>query len=82
MLNHLIKNGILCDNQHGFVPKRNCMTQLLLCMEDWTRMIENCKAFDVIYTDFSKAFDSVAHERLLVKLENIGIKGDLIKWIR
>ena len=42
-------------------------------MEDWTRMIENCKAFDVIYTDFSKAFNSVSHERLLVKLENIGI---------
>ena len=39
-------------------------------------MIENGVAFDVIYTDFAKAFDSVAHERLLLKLENIGIKGD------
>ena len=36
----------------------------------------------MIYTDFSKAFDSVAHERLLVKLQNNGIKGVLLQWIR
>ena len=44
-------------------------------------MIENGEAFDVIYTDFAKAFDSVAHERLFVKMESIGI-GDLLNWIR
>ena len=57
------------------------MTQLLVCLEEWTQMIENGESFDVIYTDFSKAFDSVAHERLMVKLDNIGVKGDLINWI-
>ena len=36
----------------------------------------------MIYTDFSKAFDSVAHARLLVKLENIGITGDILIWIK
>ena len=35
-----------------------------------------------MYTDFSKAFDSVAHERLMVKLENLGIKGDVLNWMR
>ena len=45
-------------------------------------MIENGKSFDVIYTDFSKAFDSVAHNRLLQKLESIGISGDLLNWIK
>ena len=64
------------------VPGRNCITQLLLCLEEWTKLVEDGEAFDVIYTDFSKAFDSVAHERLLVKLERIGITGDLLLWIR
>ena len=79
---HLMSNRLLSDDQHGFVPGRNCVAQLLLCLEEWTQMVENVEAFDVIYTDFSKAFDSVAHERLMVKLENLGIKGDVINWIR
>ena len=79
---HLMKNNLLADEQHGFVPERNCITQLLECMEEWTEMVEKGNAFDVIYTDFSKAFDSVPHERLLAKLRNIGIKGKLLSWIR
>ena len=79
---HLMKNGLITDDQHGFVPGRDCMTQLLVCIEDWTRRLETNKAFDVIYTDFSKAFDSVPHERLFVKLESLGISGDVLKWIK
>ena len=79
---HLMKHGILWNDQQGFVPERNCITQLLICIEDWTNMVENGESFDIIYTDFSKAFDSVAHQRLLLKLENVGIKGDLLYWIR
>ncbi len=70
ILEHLMKNDLLADPQHGFVPGRDCMTQLLLCLDEWTQMIEDNQAFDVIYTDFAKAFDSVAHQRLLVKLQN------------
>ena len=76
IVTHLMKNVILPDEQH------DCITQLLLCMEEWTIMIEEDKNFDIIYTDFSKAFDSVAHERLLRKLENVGLNGHLLHWIR
>ena len=62
-----MKHNLLNNDQHGFVPGRDCTTQLLICMEDWTNMIETGEAFDIIYTDFAKAFDSVAHVRLLHK---------------
>lgn len=78
IVEHMMKNNLFADEQHGFVPGRDCMTQLLLCMEEWTSMIERGVCFDVIYTDFSKAFDSVPHERLLVKLQIIGIGGDIL----
>ena len=37
---------------------------------------------DVIYLDFAKAFDSVSHSKLLYKLDHVGIRGDLISWIK
>ena len=73
---------IFSDAQHGFVPGRDCMAQFLICIEEWTEMLEKSDAFDVVYTDFAKAFDSVPHQRLLFKLQEIGIAGKLLEWIR
>ena len=69
---------LLAGEQHGFVAARNCITQLLLCLEDWTNMIEKGESFDVIYTDFAKAF---AHERLFIEIESLGFTGDILEWI-
>ena len=48
----------------------------------WTKIIEEGDAIDVIYTDFSKAFDSVPHCRLLKKIESLGIQGNVLNWIK
>ena len=37
---------------------------------------------DLIYLDFQKAFDTVPHERLLLKVASLGIRGNLQHWIR
>ena len=57
LLIHLVRHEVLSDCQHGFVPSRDCITQLLLCLEDWALMRENNQTFDVIYTD--QTFDVI-----------------------
>jgi hypothetical protein len=51
-------------------------------MEDWMKMMDNGKQVDVIYTDYSKAFDTVSHSKLLLKLDRLGIKGQILEWIK
>ena len=82
IVSYMTTNKLFTDEQHGFVPKRDCMTNLLIAMEEWTAAIEIGNDIDVIYTDFAKAFDSVPHKRLLIKLKSIGIEDKVLQWIK
>ena len=81
VMTHLTDHELLNDAQHGFRPRRSCASQLLTALDDWTRRLENGEQVDVAYLDFSKAFDSVPHRRLLQKLWAYGIGGRLLEWI-
>ena len=81
IVSYLEENGFLHNDQHGFREGRSCQSQLLEIMELWTSWLDRGLAWDTIYLDFSKAFDSVPHQRLLLKIKQMGIKGDLLKWI-
>ena len=74
-------NKLFNKCQHGFRNKRSCVTQLLEVLNDFTKMVEKGECIDVIYLDFSKAFDTVPHQRLLNKLKANGIQNNLLKWI-
>lgn len=74
-------NNLLNTNQYGFRNGRSCLTQLLSHIDNiMTDLSNDCNA-DVMYLDFSKAFDKVDHRILLRKLYNFGIRGKLHKWI-
>lgn len=77
----LLNNSVIPDQQHGFVPGRSVITNMLTCLDDWTMSYDMGRPVDVIYFDYSKAFDRVPKRRLLLKLENGGIRGNLLGWI-
>jgi len=81
IMDYMRNNDLLCDEQHGFISRRSVSTQLLKSVEKWTQLICNQECFDVVYTDFSKAFDSVSHPKLKHKLQNLGIKSYLLDWL-
>lgn len=50
-------------------------------MDDWSKFIDNEEPVDVLYMDFRKAFDSVPYKRLIHKLRELGIVGNILSWI-
>ena len=60
---------------------RSYLTNLLEAFEAWTRLLDKGHGIDIIFMDYRKAFDTVPHSRLLVKLVQLGITRKLLKWI-
>ena len=81
ILKHILRNKILPKQQHGFLHGKSTSTNLLEAMNVWIEMLEHKMPVDIIYLDYSKAFDTVPHKRLLLKLEAIGIRGNVLHWI-
>ena len=78
----LESHNILTPRQHGFRRGYSCESQLILAIDDWAQAIDQGLQTDIAIFDFSKAFDSVPHHRLLLKIESYGIKGATLQWIR
>ena len=78
---HLKQHKLILDSQHGFRPKRSCLSNLLIFLEEVTSYINKGYPVDVIYLDFSKAFDTVPHRKLISKLTAHGITGKTNIWI-
>ena len=81
LLCHLESNKILIENQHGFRHSRSCETQLLMFVDELLRSMSKGKQIDAVIMDFSKAFDMVPHNSLLVKLSGYGIQDKTLDWI-
>ena len=81
ILAFLVTNKLISQQQHGFVRGRSCQTNMLLCLEKWTDLVDSGKSIDVAYFDYAKAFDKVSHRLLLIKLRAYGIDGKLLAWL-
>ena len=81
IVTYLDSNSLFNPNQHGFRKRRSCLTELLSHFEEIYGILESGGFADVVYLDFSKAFDKVDFSVLLHKLKSVGIGGKLGCWI-
>ena len=82
IIDHLCRHSLIYPSQHGFMRRRSVLTNLLHFFEVVTSNVDEGLPMDVLYLDYSKAFDKVPHVRLIRKMEAHGIKKDLLNWIQ
>ena len=74
--------AVISEQQHGFVKGKSCLSNLLETIDTVNDFISDGNCVDILYFDFSKAFDSVSHYRLLIKLRALGISPKFINIIQ
>ncbi|KAK4806761.1 hypothetical protein QYF61_005557 [Mycteria americana] len=82
---HVQDNQVIRPSQHGFRKGRSCLTNLISFYDKVTHLVDEGKAVDavdVVYLDFSKAFDKVSHSILLEKLAAHGLDGCTLRWVK
>ena len=78
LMRYLLSKQLINKHQHAFIQRHSTVTNLLECTYDWAVFMQDRESVDVIYVDFSRAFDSVVHRKLLLKLESFGLRGLLL----
>lgn len=73
---------VICEEQHGFVKNRSTTTNLVCLTQYLCEAIDANEQVDVIYTDFSKAFDKIDHSVTLHKLKQIGFSNNLLAFFK
>ncbi|CAM4609133.1 unnamed protein product [Caretta caretta] len=81
ILKNLEGRKVIRNSQHGFTKSKSCLTNLIAFYDEITDSVDMGKVVDVIYLDFSNAFDMISHSILASKLKKYGPDEWTIRWI-
>jgi len=75
-------NKLVNNCQHEFVRGiSSLLTYLTTLNSGHAHWMRDTELMGVIYLDYKKAFDTVPHKRLLLKLKNYGLPVKYVDWI-
>ena len=75
VMKHLNQHNILNRFQYGFRQGFSCEAQLVSVVEDILFALDNLYQVDLVLLDFCKAFNTIPHQRLLLKLQLYRVKN-------
>ena len=82
IMDQLTVNQGIRSSQHGFTNGRSCPTNLISFYDKVTCLVDKGKVVDVVYLDFSEAFDTVPRNILVEKLAAHGLDGRTLRWVK
>ena len=77
-----MSNNILVNEQLGFHDNVSTDSAIFKLIESIFNALNNKEYVTGIFYDLTKAFDSVCHEILILKLEFCGVKGCILNWLK
>ena len=81
MTEFIVANNLLGPRQSGYRSGFSTQSALLRVCHDVRQAVDaRCVTILVLF-DFSKAFDTISHSKLLIKLCKLGFSDEALKWI-
>lgn len=80
--NYISEHSLLNKYQSGFLPGHSTVHHLIEVVHQTCIALEKYETSCHVFCDISKAFDRVWHKGLILKLENYGITGNLLLWLK
>ena len=79
---YLDENKLLYKRQYGFRRQRSTSSALLQFADDVLNNMEHGTVTGVVFLDLKKAFDTVNHRILLLKLGALGVDSPSVAWFK
>ncbi|KAF4804353.1 RNA-directed DNA polymerase from mobile element jockey-like protein [Turdus rufiventris] len=72
---------VIRNSQHGFTKSKSYFNSLIAFYDEIISWMDDGRAVDIVYLDFSKAFNTVSHNILIGKLRKCGLDEWTVRWI-
>ena len=72
----------ICNSQYGFRAKHGCDHAIGEFLSELVKNLQNNQITVSLYLDLSKAFETLMHSVILQKLEQYGIRGVCLAWMK
>jgi len=82
LIKYLDDNNILVPEQSGFRESHSCETALQCVLNEWKLNCDNQQKTGVAFLDFKRAFETIDRNFLSKKLNNYGLKCNVLKWFK
>ena len=79
---HLETHNLLSPFQSAYRRGYSTETQLAGLIHKIAQAVDDGHVVRASFLDISKAFDSVSHRGLIIRLQQIGVTGTLLRWFR